>query len=153
MKRVVFLCLILLVIGCASVFAQRGSGAGGRGGGGNPSAGNGGGGQARPDRNTPPRNDQSASGERQNRPQNGERPAGVNRALRGLDLTDAQKQQIHDIEKNARENGTDRQTVAQQIKAVLTPEQVEKLEKRKEKQKERREKRQNQNSGDQPTNN
>lgn len=153
MKRIVFLFLILLVVGCMSVFAQRGGGGarGGNAGGGNPSGNMGGRNDVRQDRNNQPRDNRSAAGERANRPENGERrPPGIAGTLRRLDLSDEQKQQIRDIQKAAKENGTDRRTVAEQIKAVLTPEQIEKLEKRKEKKKEKRENRQN--SGDQPNN-
>lgn len=161
MKRLVFLCLILLVVGCGSVFAQRGGGGGGGGrggmmggGGGNPAGGRTGN-ETRPDRDTSSRENRTPPGERRDGAGNGEgQPRGIGKALRGLDLSDAQKQQIRDIQKSAKENGTDRETVAGQIRAVLTPEQIEKLETRKEKEKERRENRRNQNSdATPPTNN
>lgn len=154
MKRIVFLFLILLIVGCMSVFAQRGGGGarGGNAGGGNPSGNMGGrNNDVRQDRNNRAGENRNAAGERPNRPENGERrPPGIAGTLRRLDLSDEQKQQIRDIQKAAKENGTDRRTVAEQIKAVLTPEQIEKLEKRKEKKKEKRENRQH--PGDQPNN-
>lgn len=155
MKRLVFLSLILLVVGCGSIFAQRGGGGGGggrggmiggggAGGGGNPTAGGRGGNENRPDRNGVGRDNRNSSDGAGNR--EGQHRE-IGKALRGLDLSDAQKQQIRDIQKSAKENQTDRETVASQIKAVLTPEQIEKLEARKEKKKERKENRPNPNPG------
>lgn len=134
MKRILFLFSILLVIGCASAFAQRGGGAtarGGNNGGNNPNND----GAAAGRENRPNRNDQAGAtanggGDR--------RAGGIGGALRNLNLTDAQKQQIRDIQQTAKQNGTDRKVVAEQVKAVLTPEQIGKLEKRKEKMKEKR---------------
>ena len=141
MKRLVFLSLTVLILGCASVFAQGNGGATARGEA-NPNGGMAGTGR----QERPNRNDQTGA----NANGNGERRAGggLGGALRGLDLTDAQKQQIRDIQAAAKENSTDRKTVAEQVKAVLTPEQIVKLEKRKQEMKEKRkEKKRNQADG------
>jgi len=152
MKRLVFLSLIVLVIGSASVFAQRGGGGGGNRGGGMGGGGNGpgarpaaeagqnrGGGSQRDDRNV--------SGERRGGGENGERQQAprIGRELRGLDLSDEQREQIRAIQRTGRENGTDPQTVREQIRGVLTAEQAEKLEKRKEKNRPKPQGGQNQN--------
>lgn len=152
MKRLVFLSLILLVVGCASVFAQRGGGAGGHGDGGTTGGGNtppiGRGGNEGGQNRSAVQGENRNAGERQDGAGNGQgQPKGAGRALRGLDLSDAQKQQIRDIEKSAKENGADREAVRDQIRSVLTSEQLEKLNAREAKEKEKREKRQQQNSG------
>lgn len=158
MKRLVFLSLTILILGCASVFAQRGGGATGRGGinGGGANPNGGAAGTGRQER--PNRSDQTGANAG-----GGERRAGgrLGGALRGLDLTDEQKQKIRAIQETAKQNGADRKAVAEQIRAVLTPEQVEKFEKRKQEMKEKRkEKKKNQqnqtdgnNSSSPPSNN
>jgi Spy/CpxP family protein refolding chaperone len=153
MRRFVFLSLILLVVGCASVFAQRGGGgAGGRGGGGNPPPMGRGSNEGGQNRNAGQgevgQSGNRNAGERQDGAGNGQgQPRGAGRALRGLDLSDAQKQQIRDIENSARENGADRETVRNEIRSVLTAEQLEKLDAREAREREKREKRQQQNPG------
>jgi Spy/CpxP family protein refolding chaperone len=103
--------------------------------------------EGRQERNNGQREDQNVSGNRQNGTQNGEgQRGGIGRGLRGLNLSDEQKQQIRDIQRTARENGTNPQEVREQIRGVLTPEQAAKLEKRREKNRQKRENNQNPSS-------
>ncbi len=149
MKKLILLTVFVLFLGSISILAQRN--------------GNRGPGQNRVN-NT---NTQNRVGTRQNRA-NRQGKRGNNNAqrqrnrrgkiFRGLDLSDEQRQQIRDINSSARENGTDRETVINQVRGVLTDDQLETFNERLERARQRQERRQqrrqqrqqNQNNQNQP---
>jgi hypothetical protein len=151
MQRTLILLGLMLLVGIGSVFAQRGGGGGMGGGrpqggglpggnrpsGGMPPQGRNGGDSQRP--NAGNRNGgqgQGQEGDSADRHRNRQMEPG--RLLKGLDLSREQKQQIKDIQKAAKENGTSPEDVRQQIGQVLTPEQRAKVKERIEKIKDRK---------------
>ena len=150
MKRtLILLGVILFVSVCA--FAQRGGMGGGRPSGGGSGGGignrqgmppqgtarNGGGTSQRPPNADNRNGGQGQSGDSTERHRNRQMEPG--RLLKGLDLSKEQKNQIKQIQKTAKENGTSPEEVRSQISQVLTPEQKEKLKERIEKIKDRKE--------------
>ena len=115
MKKFIFLLSLILIVGCMSVLAlgSRGSRNGNRGA-----------------QNTNNQNRRASPRQNGNQGQKQKLPPKV---LRGLDLSDTQRQQIKDIRTAAKEDGTDRATVQGQIRGVLTEEQAAKFDKKLEK--------------------
>ncbi len=135
MRKIIFLPIFLLIIGCSSILAQQ--------------RGN----TPRQDRPSPPpttrttdnirtRNDRINTADRssdmkrtENRPATNEnrndaerrRPEVLGKLLSGLNLTDEQKSQTKQILKDAKENNTPRTEVLRQINGVLDERQSEKF--------------------------
>lgn len=145
MKRTLILLSLVLFVGVFSSFAQRNGGIGG----GRPQPG--GTGNRQTPRTTNPENRNGGqagnSTERRRQPQ-----VNHNRLLKSLDLTKEQKQQIKQIQKTGKENGSSPEEIRSQINQVLTPEQRARQQEIIERMKDRRDKRREQQDQTEPLN-
>ncbi|NNE99797.1 MAG: hypothetical protein HKN25_12320 [Pyrinomonadaceae bacterium] len=133
MKKIIFLCVLLLIASSTAVLAQQR-------GGGSPRGNRAG---ANPNRNvntadrtirrdrTMDASNRTRTGNEANRPDIQRRkPTKVRKLLSGLNLSKRQKHKTKQILKEAKENGTPKNEVLREINSILNPRQSKKFKKK-----------------------